>query len=91
MIKRLYWFGAADGRLVVKATMRTGVVVVVGPGSEAEVSLLGVGPVSGVVLSPNVLILMYVYKSNHKVFHAKHFCRMVAFDFRFAFDFSIKD
>ena len=31
-----------------KATMRTGVVVVVGPGSEAEVSLLGVGPMSGV-------------------------------------------
>ena len=28
--------------------MRTGVVVVVGPGSEGEVSLLGVGPVSGV-------------------------------------------
>ena len=31
-----------------KATMRTGVVVVVGPRSEGEVSLLGVGPVSGI-------------------------------------------
>ena len=31
-----------------KATMRTGVVVVVGPGSEGEVTLVGVGPVSGI-------------------------------------------
>jgi hypothetical protein len=28
--------------------MRTGVVVVVGPGSEGEVALVGVGPVSGI-------------------------------------------
>jgi hypothetical protein len=32
----------------VKATMRTGVVVGVGPGSEGEVALVGVGPVSGI-------------------------------------------
>ena len=31
-----------------KATMRTGVVVVVGPRSEADVFLLRVGPVSGI-------------------------------------------
>ena len=31
-----------------KATMRTGVVVVVGPRSEGEVALVGVGPVSGI-------------------------------------------
>jgi len=32
----------------VKTTMRPGVVVVVGPGSESEVALVRVGPVSGV-------------------------------------------
>src|SRR6185437_13079141 len=38
-------FGAADGRLVVEATMRSLVVVVVGPWLQAVVSLQGVGPV----------------------------------------------
>ena len=40
--------GAADGRLVEKATMRSVEVVVVSPRSESEVAMSGVGPVSGV-------------------------------------------
>src|ERR1035438_9807763 len=47
MIKRLS-LRAADGRLVVETTMRADEVVVVVPGSESEVALVGVVPVSDV-------------------------------------------
>jgi len=48
MIKTLYLVRSADRRLVVKATMRSFEVVVVGPGREGEVALVRVGPVSSV-------------------------------------------
>src|SRR5678815_2019643 len=46
--RRCTWFRAADGRLVVEATMGSLAVVVVGPGGEAEVTLVGVEPVSSI-------------------------------------------
>src|SRR5271157_2201476 len=43
--RRCTSLGAADGRLVVEATMRAFVVVIVGPRLEAGIALVGIGPV----------------------------------------------